>query len=331
MLRIGSHTVANNLVLAPMAGVSDSVHRRLCTRYGAGLAPTEMVASDTALWSTDKTASRFISDDNTPHSIQIVGYDADMMAQAAAQAALNADIIDINMGCPAKKVCSKAAGSALMRDEQRVADILTKVVASVTIPVTLKIRTGWDQHNKNAVNIARMAEAIGIQALTVHGRTRACRFNGSAEYDTIAEVKAAVSIPVIANGDITDAAKAKQVLSYTNADAIMVGRASQGNPFIFREIAHYLATGSHCNKASRDEVGTVAQEHLRGIHALYGEQRGYRIARKHIGWYFTGAKHAAFIKSFHQLTSAKAQQYALAHYCSNHFCSPKPSIKEVAA
>lgn len=299
-----------------MAGVSDSVHRGLCLRYGAGLAATEMVASDTSLWQTDKSASRFVKHtSNTPHCVQIVGYDPQMLAEAAvAQEQMGADIIDINMGCPAKKVCSKAAGSALLRDEKLVAQILEHVVTSVNIPVTLKIRTGWDSNSRNGVTIAKMAENIGVQALTVHGRTRACRFNGHAEYDTIADIKSHISIPLIANGDITSGQKAEYVKQYTGADALMIGRASQGNPFVFREINHYLETKTEAPKPSWHELTQTASEHLTGIHKLYGKERGYRIARKHIGWYFSKAKHQNFKQYFNTLTSPQEQSQALQQY-----------------
>lgn len=311
-----------------MAGVSDAVHRALCIRYGAGLAPTEMVASDISLWRTEKSHSRFIKTaTSTPHCVQIVGYDADMLAAAArAQELAGADIIDINMGCPAKKVCAKAAGSALMRDETLVAEILQKVVAAVSIPVTLKTRTGWSPDQRNGLSIARIAEDSGIQALTIHGRTRACRFKGQAEYDTIAEIKAAINIPLIANGDIDSAEKAKYVLKYTGADAIMVGRASQGNPFIFQEIAAALNGEAPAARPSWNELTVTALEHLQGIHQLYGAQRGYRIARKHIGWYFNHPQHQTFIKYFHTLDDAKAQHRALCQYAEH-----TTIIKESAA
>ena len=299
-----------------MAGVSDAVHRELCIRYGAGLAPTEMVASDISIWNSQKSVSRFVkTNTDTPHCVQIVGYDADMLAAAAhAQEQAGADIIDINMGCPAKKVCSKAAGSALMRDEKLVAEILNKVVSSVSIPVTLKTRTGWSEDQRNGLSIAKIAEDAGIQALTVHGRTRACRFKGNAEYDTIASIKAAIRIPVIANGDIDSGAKAKAVLAHTQADALMIGRASQGNPAIFRDIAAFMATGSTPKPLTWFEHTALALEHLDGIHQLYGPQRGYRIARKHIGWYFGACNHKDFVKHFHTLDNTAAQRSALLQY-----------------
>lgn len=303
-------------MLAPMAGVSDAVHRKLCIRYGAALATTEMVASDTKLWATEKSSHRMqrCAEDKTPYSVQIVGYDPAMLAQAAAaQEQLGAQIIDINMGCPAKKVCSKAAGSALMRDEALVEQILQSVVNAVAVPVTLKIRTGWSPDERNGVTIAKIAEQNGIQALTVHGRTRACRFGGHAEYDTIANIKQAINIPLIANGDITSGEKARFVLEHTQADALMIGRASQGNPFIFREIGQHLTTGQSTT-TSVSERCAIAAEHLTGIHELYGEQRGYRVARKHIGWYFSSDQHKNFRDTFNRLESCAEQVQFLQQY-----------------
>ena len=298
-----------------MAGVSDAVHRDLCVRYGAALATTEMVASDSKLWDTDKASSRLVrGNTSVPFSVQIVGYDPDMLAEAAKQQAdQGAEIVDINMGCPAKKVCSKAAGSALLRDEALVENILSKVVNAVDVPVTLKIRTGWSPDERNGVAIAKIAEDNGIQALVVHGRTRACRFNGTAEYDTIAAIKQAINIPVIANGDITSGEKAKQVLDYTKVDGVMIGRASQGRPFIFKEISSYLTHGKSYT-TSLQEHYTVAKEHLSGIHDLYGEARGYRIARKHIGWYFDAEQHREFKKEFNTLESCEQQLQFLEAY-----------------
>ena len=286
-MRIGPFELSSKVLLAPMAGVTDQPFRALCRRMGAGLATSEMVTSDVRLWRSDKSMRRLIHrDEAEPRSVQIVGSDPVKMAEAARQnVALGAQIIDINMGCPAKKVCSVAAGSALMRDEVLVGRILESVVNAVGMPVTLKIRTGWDANSRNGVAIARIAEQSGIVALAVHGRTRACAFGGVAEYETIAAIKAAVAIPVIANGDITSPEKARKVLEFTQADAVMVGRAAQGRPWIFKEINHYLATGQELSEPSRAEVGRILWEHLNNLHQFYGDYVGVQIARKHIGWY----------------------------------------------
>jgi len=270
-----------------MAGVTDRPYRTLCRRYGAGMAVSEMVTSDQSLWNSRKSLHRLDHSGETgPRSIQIAGSDPQMMA-AAAQANVEngAQIIDINMGCPAKKVCNKAAGSALLRNEKQVAEILEAVVRAVSVPVTLKIRTGWCPDTRNALRIAHIAEQSGIQALTVHGRTRACRYNGDAEYDTIAEVVQQCRIPVIANGDITSAEKGLAVLQHTGAAAIMIGRAAQGAPWIFSEINHFLETGEQLAKPTIAEVGSLIDEHIRNLHSFYGDFLGVRIARKHMGWY----------------------------------------------
>ncbi|MBA2778737.1 tRNA dihydrouridine synthase DusB [Billgrantia kenyensis] len=287
MPQIGRHRLPNRVILAPMAGVTDRPFRQLCRRLGAGLVVGEMVTSDPSLWNTRKSRQRM---DHTgepgPRAVQIAGGDATMLAEAARlNAAQGAEIIDINMGCPAKKVCNKAAGSALLRDEALVADILESVVAAVDVPVTLKIRTGWCADSNNGVRVARLAEEAGIQALSVHGRHRQQRFQGEAEYDTIAAIKQAVGIAVFANGDIDSPRKAAQVLDYTGADAVMVGRAAQGNPWIFREIDHYLRHGACCAKPDADERAEVLRGHLRALHGFYGDYMGVRIARKHLGWY----------------------------------------------
>lgn len=308
--KIGNHYIDGRTVLAPMAGISDLPFRRLCKAYGAALAVSEMVTSDTKLWNSRKSASRLNHNGETGvKSVQIAGTCPIALAEAAvANEQLGADIIDINMGCPAKKVCNKAAGSALLRDEPLVEKILTAVVGSVKIPVTLKIRTGWDKTQRNALTIAQMAESIGVQALTIHGRTRACRFNGEAEYDTIAEVCQAVSIPVIANGDITNAVKAKEVLDHTGAAAIMIGRAAQGRPWIFREIDHYLKTGNAVSEPSSDEIKTILISHLKELHSFYGDYLGVRIARKHAGWYLKGFTNGENLRTtFNQLVSAQKQ------------------------
>ena len=307
---IGPYRLPNPLILAPMAGVTDQPFRRLCRRLGAGMAVAEMVTSDTRLWQSRKTQQRLIHrDESEPRSIQIAGADPQMLADAArANVQLGAQIIDINMGCPAKKVCNKAAGSALMRDERLVAEILAAVVAAVTVPVTLKIRTGWDHDNRNALRIAKIAEDAGISALAVHGRTRADLYTGQAEYDTIATIKQALSIPVFANGDIDSPRKARQVLDYTGVDALLIGRAAQGRPWIFREINHYLATGEYLPAIDNREIESILLEHLTALHAFYGEHLGVRIARKHVGWYLAtlpGARE--FRAQFNRLDSTDAQ------------------------
>ncbi len=287
MLQIGPYKLASRVVLAPMAGVTDLPFRQLCRRFGAGLVVSEMVTSDTRLWNTRKSQYRLNHEGEAePRSVQIAGGDASMMAQAARlNAERGAQIIDINMGCPAKKVCKKAAGSALMKDQQLVTDILQAVVNAVDVPVTLKIRTGWSTQQRNGVDIAKIAEDCGISALAVHGRTRACGFNGSAEYDTIANIKTAVSIPVIANGDIDSPHKALQVMQYTGADAVMIGRAAQGRPWLCREIDQFLCSGDIVPSPNHNEVRQVLLEHLDALYAFYGEFMGVKIARKHVGWY----------------------------------------------
>lgn len=286
-MRIGPYTLANRLVLAPMAGVTDRPFRQLCKRLGAGMAVSEMVSSNSLLWGSEKTRRRANHDgEHEPRSVQIVGSDPAMMAQAARyNADTGAQIIDINMGCPAKKICNVAAGSALLCDEPLVGKILDAVVAAVAIPVTLKIRTGWDKANRNGVTIARIAEQAGIQALAVHGRTRACGYTGEAEYDTITAIKDAVRIPVIANGDIDTPEKAAFVLQQTGADAVMIGRAAQGRPWLFGIIEHYLRTGEKLDEPPVTEIRDIMLEHLRNLYDFYGEHTGVRIARKHISWY----------------------------------------------
>ena len=285
-MKIGAHTLRNGLFVAPMAGITDRPFRRLARRFGAALAVSEMVSCRPELRASRKTRLRLDHGGELgPISVQIAGSDPALMAEAARlNVAEGAEIIDINMGCPAKKVCNVAAGSALLSDEFLVARILEAVVAAVDVPVTLKIRTGPAPERRNALRIARIAEAAGIQALAVHGRTRACMFAGSAEYDTIAAVKAGVRIPVIANGDIESAEDAKRVLEATGADGVMVGRAAQGRPWLFREIAHYLATGERLAPPPAHEIGAVLVEHLDGLYSLYGADHGARVARKHIGW-----------------------------------------------
>ena len=285
-MRIGAHALRNRLFVAPMAGITDRPFRRLARRFGAALAVSEMVSARPELRESRKTRLRLDHQgEESPISVQIAGADPAMLADAARyNVDLGAEIIDINMGCPAKKVCNVAAGSALLEHEALVARILEAVVAAVAVPVTLKIRTGPSPERRNAVRIARIAEAAGVQMLAVHGRTRACAFGGQAEYDSVAAVKASVRIPVIANGDIASGEEARRVLELTGADGIMVGRAAQGRPWLFREIAHYLATGERLAAPPAREIGAVLTEHLDGLYHLYGEEQGARVARKHIGW-----------------------------------------------
>ena len=292
MLKIGTYQLKNNLILAPMAGVTDRPFRQLCKQLGAGLAVSEMVSSNPALRSNRRTLLKTDHCGETePRSVQIVGADPLQMAEAARyNADQGAQIIDINMGCPAKKVCHAAAGSALMKDEPLVGRILESVVKAVDLPVTLKIRSGWDRANRNAVRIARIAEHSGIQAIAVHGRTRACGFSGSAEYHMIGQVKKAISIPVIANGDIDTPSKAKAVLQTTGVDAIMIGRAAQGKPWLFREIDHFLRHGQRLPEPDSTEVTSIVMTHLEDLYAFYGNDMGVRIARKHIGWYLKKLK-----------------------------------------
>jgi tRNA-dihydrouridine synthase B len=289
-MRIGPYTLVNNLALAPMAGVTDLPFRLLCRRMGAGIAAGEMLTSDVRLWHTEKSRRRMDhSGEAEPRVVQIAGGDPQMMVEAAQRNVdAGAQIIDINMGCPAKKVCNKAAGSALMKDEPLVRGILEAVVKAVSVPVTLKMRTGWDITQRNGVAIARMAEAIGVQALAVHGRTRACMYKGAAEYETIRAIKQSVAIPIFANGDIDSPRKAKFVLEQTGADALMVGRSAQGRPWIFREIDEYLTSGRLLDEPSTAEVRDIMLAHLRDLHAFYGDQTGVRVARKHIDWYAKG-------------------------------------------
>ena len=286
-MRIGPYELAAPLALAPMAGVTDRPFRLLCRRLGAGIAATEMVTSDVRLWHTAKSRLRMDHEgEPEPRIVQIAGGEASMMAEAARRNVdLGAQIIDINMGCPAKKVCNRAAGSALLRDEALVAEILAAVVGAVDVPVTLKMRTGWDATRRNGPLIARIAEDAGVQALAVHGRTRADHYQGSAEYATIREIKQMVRIPVFANGDIDSGAKARAVLEETGADAVMIGRAAQGRPWIFRELGYFLTTGEVLAQPARAEVRDIMLAHLDQLYAFYGEHAGVRVARKHLGWY----------------------------------------------
>ena len=313
-MQIGPYKLKNNLVVAPMAGVTDRPFRVLCKRRGAGMAVSEMVTSNSLLYGSAKTLRRANHEGEVePISVQIAGADPKMMAEAAKYNVDNgAQIIDINMGCPAKKICNVMAGSALLKDEPLVAQILKAVVGAVDVPVTLKIRTGWDKQNRNAVAVAKMAEDIGIQALAMHGRTRACGYTGDAEYDTINAVRQAIGIPLIANGDITTPEKAKFVLERTGADAVMIGRAAQGRPWIFREIEHYLATGEHMPAPEVGEIRAVMLEHLHDLYAFYGELTGMRVARKHISWYTKGLVGSAnFRHNMNQLQTIEAQLEAI--------------------
>lgn len=313
-MHIGPHTLKNNLIVAPMAGVTDRPFRQLCKSLGAGMAVSEMISASSQLWNTAKSQRRSDHQGEVePISVQIAGADPHMMAEAARHnVQRGAQIIDINMGCPAKKVCNAAAGSALLRDEALVGRILDSVVAAVDVPVTLKIRTGWDAHNRNALRVAKIAESAGIQALSMHGRTRACGFTGVAEYDTIAAVKAQVRIPVIANGDIDSPEKAQEVLSRTGADAIMIGRAAQGRPWIFREIGHYLGSGEYLPAPEVGEIHGVVVRHLHALYAFYGEQSGVRIARKHIRWYTSELAGAdMFRNAMNQMDTARQQLAAV--------------------
>ena len=313
-MRIGPHLLRNNLFVAPMAGVTDRPFRQLCKKFGAGMAVSEMVTSNSLLWGSEKTRRRANHEgEPDPISVQIAGADPKMMAQAASyNVEMGAQIIDINMGCPAKKICNVMAGSALLRDEVLVGRILEAVVGAVDVPVTLKVRTGWDQHNKNALTIARIAEDSGIQLLSIHGRTRACGYTGQAEYDTIAAVKNATRLPVIANGDITTPQKAKYVLDYTGADGVMIGRAAQGRPWIFREIEYYLKTGVELPPPLVSEIHQVLIAHLHELYAFYGVDTGVKIARKHISWYTKGlAGSASFRHAMNQLPNIEEQLAAV--------------------
>ena len=285
-MRIGAHALRNRLFVAPMAGITDRPFRLLARRFGAALAVSEMVSSRPELRESRKSRLRLDHrGEADPISVQIAGADALMLADAARyNAGLGAQIVDINMGCPAKKVCNAQAGSALLENEALVARILEAVVAAVDVPVTLKIRTGPHPQRRNALRIARIAEAAGIRMLAIHGRTRACAFGGNAEYDTIAEVKSRLRIPVIANSDIRTPEDARRVMDLTGADGVMIGRAAQGRPWLFRDIAHYLETGEHLAPPPAREIGALLDEHLDGLYTLYGSEQGVRVARKHIGW-----------------------------------------------
>lgn len=313
-MQFAGFTLRNNLFVAPMAGVTDRPFRRLCKQFGAGLAVSEMVSSNSLLWGSAKTRRRADHEGEAdPISVQIAGADPQMMADAARyNADQGAQIIDINMGCPAKKVCNVMAGSALLQNEPLVARILEAVTSAVGVPVTLKIRTGWDKANRNALRVAHIAEDCGIRALAIHGRTRACQYQGEAEYDTIAAVKAQARIPIIANGDIRTPVKAKQVLDYTGADGVMIGRAAQGKPWIFREIEHYLKTGEELESPRVAEIHAVLNGHLTELYEFYGSDTGVRVARKHISWYTKGlAGSAQFRYAMNQLQTIEEQLAAV--------------------
>jgi len=312
-MRIGPYQLKNNLIVAPMAGVTDRPFRMLCKRMGAGMAVSEMVASNSLLYGSEKTKRRANHEGEVdPISVQIVGADPKMLAQAAQyNVDRGAQIIDINMGCPAKKICNVMAGSALLQNEPLVATLLKAVVDAVAVPVTLKIRTGWDKSNRNAIRIAKIAESSGIQALAIHGRTRACAYTGDAEYDTIAAVKAEVNIPIIANGDITSPEKARYVLKHTGADAVMIGRAAQGRPWLFREIEHFLDTGTHLPAPEVSEIQRVLEAHVHELYDFYGEHTGLRVARKHISWYTRGLAGSAHFRHRMNQLETVGQQLAI--------------------
>ncbi|MDV6253934.1 tRNA dihydrouridine synthase DusB [Vibrio sp. EA2] len=319
-MRIGNYQLKNNLIVAPMAGVTDRPFRELCLRYGAGMAVSEMMSANPKLWKTSKSKQRMVHEgESGVRSVQIAGSDPQLMADAAQFSVENgAQIIDINMGCPAKKVNKKLAGSALLQYPNIIEEILKAVVTAVDVPVTLKTRTGWDTENKNCLQIAKLAEDCGIQALALHGRTKACMYKGEAEYDSIKAVKEAISIPVIANGDIDSPEKAKFVLEYTGADALMIGRPAQGRPWIFQEIHHYLENGTTMDELPAEEVKTIMLGHVNALHEFYGEYLGPRIARKHVGWYLKEHEQAsAFRRTFNAIDAAPLQIEALEGYFDN--------------
>ncbi|WP_440162600.1 tRNA dihydrouridine synthase DusB [Actinobacillus pleuropneumoniae] len=312
-MRIGQYELKNRIFLAPMAGITDQPFRRLCTKLGASLTFSEMMSTNPEVWHTEKSRLRLAHHEEIGiNAVQIAGSDPAEMAMAAkVNVEYGAQIIDINMGCPAKKVNKKMAGSALLREPELVAQILDAVVNAVDVPVTLKIRTGWDQENRNCLKIAKIAEKAGISALTIHGRTRHCLFEGNAEYDSIKAVKQAVSIPIIANGDITSAEKAKYVLDYTQADAVMIGRGSFGRPWLFKEVEQFLENGRLLD-LPLDEKCRLMFKHIEDLHRFYGEQKGYRIARKHVGWYADQlSPDLTFKRTFNALDSTKEQLLAL--------------------
>ncbi|MDG6237266.1 tRNA dihydrouridine synthase DusB [Glaesserella parasuis] len=313
-MRIGQYEIKNRIFLAPMAGITDQPFRRLCSQLGAGLTFSEMMSTNPDVWHTEKSKLRLSHHHEIGiNAVQIAGSDPTEMAEAAKiNVAYGAEIIDINMGCPAKKVNKKMAGSALLREPDLVARILDAVVNAVDVPVTLKIRTGWDPENRNCLEIANIAEQAGISALTIHGHTRSCLFEGEAEYDSIKAVKQAVSIPIIANGDITSAEKAKRVLDYTQADAVMIGRGSLGRPWLFSEIGKFFEKGDLVSTLPLNDKCQLMLQHIENLHQFYGEEKGYRIVRKHVGWYVEQLKpNANFRRTFNALDSTKEQLEAL--------------------
>lgn len=319
-MQIGPYKLATPVVCAPMAGVTDQPYRQMCYRWGAGLTVSEMLSSNPRVWNSVKSQKRMDhSGEVGIRSVQIAGSDPDQVAEAARfNLAMGAQIIDINMGCPAKKVNKKLAGSALMRDPALVELICRTVVNAVDIPVTLKIRTGWNTDNRNACEIANIAERSGIQAITVHGRTRACAYRGEAEYDTIRDVKKAVTIPVIANGDIDSPEKAQQVFHYTGADAVMIGRGALGRPWLFGQVAEFLATGHYPQAPTLAEQGAILVQHINAIHRHYGSEMGVRIARKHVGWFTEPHdKEKVFRSCFNQIDAPSEQLAQLQHFYTN--------------
>ncbi len=319
-MKIGSYNLVSKVLLAPMAGITDQPFRRICCKMGAGLTVSEMISSNPKVWNTEKSKLRMLQDNEVGiRSVQIAGSDPEELAFAAQFNVDNgAQIIDINMGCPAKKVNKKLAGSALLKEPSLVEQIIKSVVNQVDVPVTLKIRTGWCENTRNALDIAKIAEQQGIQSLVVHGRTRNDFYKGNAEYDTIRAIKQSVSIPVVANGDITSAEKAQQVLNYTGADAIMIGRGAQGRPWIFREIDHFLKTGKHLSPISLEEIRSILIEHVKELHRFYGDFMGVRIARKHVSWYTQAYDQDKNFRSiFNGLAFEQEQLTALTRYFDN--------------
>jgi len=330
MLQIGKHSLRNTVFLAPMAGITDAPFRALCAREGVGYAASEMISSDAQLFASDKTRHRIEKVDNgLPHAVQIAGSQPSAMAEVAELNVKNgAQIIDINMGCPAKKVCNRAAGSALLEHPKLVEEILRAVVKRVDVPVTLKIRTGPSPSNRNGVEIAQIAERQGIACLAVHGRTRADRFKGQAEYNTIADIKHSVQIPVIANGDISNAADARRVLDTTGADGVMIGRAAQGNPWVFRSITAALDGLPEPAKPTNEIIYNTLVEHLKGLHSLYGEYTGVRVARKHIAWYCKGIRNATNFRQVVYKAETSIEQLTIIEEFFN--CPEKFSTVECA-
>ncbi len=312
-MRIGSHELASHVVLAPMAGVTDRPFRIIARRFGAGLAASEMITSDVRLWSTKKSQRRMDhSGEPEPRVVQLAGADSEALAEAARRNVdLGAQIIDINMGCPAKKVCNRLCGSALLTDEPLVAKILSAVVSASSVPVTLKTRTGWSRDERNGVRIAQLAESCGIAALSVHGRTREDFYDGDAEYETIRAIRASIKIPLFANGDIDSPQKARDVLDFTGATGVMLGRAAHGSPWIFRDVNYFLSHGKNAAALSREEVRDIILAHLEALYAFYGEDTGLRVARKHLGWYLEKLQDAPAVRRELMAASTSASQFAL--------------------